>query len=84
MPSAIFLYFFFPSMQLTSVSVSVNYISKKAFRLSIRIEKMIKFFCDVPQFFQEMTEQYFMLVISQNASHNVYKIRITSVFFYLF
>jgi len=49
----IFSYFFFSPTQFTSVSVSVNCISKKAFRLSIEKDEN---FWGILQFSQEMTE----------------------------
>jgi hypothetical protein len=66
----IFSDFFFLPMQFTLVSGSANFISKKAFRLWIGNDEN---FWGIPQFSQEMTEQYFILVISQSTSHNVYK-----------
>ena len=58
----IFSYFFSPPAAFTSVSVSVNFINKKAFRLSVENDEN---FWGIPQFSQEMTEQCFILVISK-------------------
>jgi len=49
----IFSYFFFPPTQFSSVSVIVNCISKKAFRLSTENDEN---FWAILQFSQEMTE----------------------------